>query len=250
MKKFFGKGVWGKTFSSEKVFPQGLKSFDFKSFDFKSLQKKKAVIFVRSRFVRMFPALRHLNLPNAITTLGMVCGIFACYFLTQGNLRMAVVFLFAAGVMDAVDGFVATKLNQQSEFGQYVDTLVDFFTCGILPVWMVFDLLVGDALMDNIVIVVALIFYCMCALWRLAYYNIIETDKYFTGLPVPGSMMIVTMSVWCVVTLGLPTWFSAITFFTIGTLMISGIQLKKYGLWQKAMSVAAFVFLVIVLVYP
>jgi CDP-diacylglycerol--serine O-phosphatidyltransferase len=200
-------------------------------------------------FVRFFPALKHMNIPNAITTLGMVFGIFACYFLTQRDLRTALIFLFLAGLMDFVDGFVAAKLNQQTEFGQYVDTLVDFFTCGIIPVWMVFDVLVQESsvLFDSVIITAAMIFYAICALWRLAYYNIIEADKYFTGLPVPGSMMTVTMSVWCVHAFGFPMWFSAATFFIIGVLMISGIQLKKYGLWQKVMSVASVVFLAIVL---
>lgn len=203
-----------------------------------------------NRFVRMFPALKHLNIPNALTTLGMVFGIFSCYFLTQGDLRMAVVFIFFAAVMDFVDGFVASKLNQQTVFGQYVDTLVDFFTCGIIPVWMVFDLLVGDALGNNILIVCALIFYCVCALWRLAYYNIIEADKFFTGLPVPGALMVVTMSVWSVVTVSFPMGFAAAAFFIIGILMISGVQLPKYGMWQKVMGAMAIVFLVIVVVHP
>ena len=206
---------------------------------------------MRKTFVRLFPALKHLNIPNAITTLGMVFGIFACYFLTLRDLRTALMFLFLAGLMDFVDGFVASKLNQQTVFGQYVDTLVDFFTCGIVPIWMVLDLLVyeNNLLFDNIIIIVAMVFYGVCALWRLAYYNIIEADKYFTGLPVPGSMMTVTMSVWCVHVLNFPMWFSATIFLTIGVLMISGIQLKKYGLWQKAMSVASVVFLVIVILY-
>ncbi|MCL1842599.1 MAG: CDP-alcohol phosphatidyltransferase family protein [Defluviitaleaceae bacterium] len=205
---------------------------------------------MRKSFVRLFPALKHLNIPNALTTLGLVFGIFACYFLTLGNLQAAIICLFFAGVMDAVDGFVASKLNQQTEFGQYVDTLVDFFTCGIIPVWMVFDLLVSDGLRGSVLIVAALIFYCMCALWRLAYYNIIEADKYFTGLPVPGSMMIITMAIWAVYpngAVGLPIWVAAAVFFVVGTLMISGIKLPKYGLWQKGMGFAGLIFLGIVI---
>ncbi|MDR0271899.1 MAG: CDP-alcohol phosphatidyltransferase family protein [Clostridiales bacterium] len=207
---------------------------------------------MRKKFVRAFPALKHMNIPNAITTLGLVFGIFACYFLTQQNLRMAIVFLTIASIMDFVDGFVAAKLKQQTEFGQYVDTLVDFFTCGIIPVWMVFDLLVRqeNTLFANILIICALVFYCMCALWRLAYYNIIEADKFFTGLPVPGAMMIVTMAVWCVVRFEfIPVLFAAIVFFTVGTLMISGIILPKYGMWQKIMSAIAIPFLALVLFY-
>lgn len=206
---------------------------------------------MRKTFVRLFPALRHLNIPNAITTLGMIFGIIGCYFLTQQDLRSALIWLFLAGIMDFIDGFVAAKLNQQTEFGQYVDTLVDFFTCGIIPVWMVLDLLVhgSDSVFDSVLIFVAMAFYAVCALWRLAYYNIVEADKYFTGLPVPGSMMTVAMSVWCVHVLGFPMWISAVTFFVIGLLMISGIPLKKYGLWQKVMSAMSVVFLLIVVLH-
>lgn len=188
-----------------------------------------------------FPALKHLNIPNAMTTLGMVFGIFVAYFLTQRDLRMAIIFLFFASVMDLADGFVAEKLKQQTEFGQYLDTLVDFFTCCVVPIWMVHDLLGNSPL-----IIGALIVYCMCGLWRLAYYNIVEADKFFTGLPVPGSMMIVTISIWCVYIYGFPLWVAAVTLFVVGLLMISGISLKKYGLWQKAFGVAGLVFLAVV----
>ena len=192
-------------------------------------------------FATYFPAVKHLNIPNAMTTLGMVFGIVAAYFLTQSDLRMAIIFLFFASFMDLADGYVASKLNKQTEFGQYLDTLVDFFTCCIIPVWMVHDLLGNHPL-----IVGALIVYCMCGLWRLAYYNIIEADKYFTGLPVPGAMMTVTIAIWCVHIYGLPVWVAAVTFFVIGVLMISGISLKKYGLWQKAFALVGLAFMVVV----
>jgi len=198
------------------------------------------------KFTRMFPALRHMNLPNALTTLGLVFGIFACFFLTRADLRTAIVFIFLAGLMDLIDGYVAAKLDRQTEFGMYVDTLVDFFTCGVLPIWMVFYFLVENVLLDNILIIGALIFYCVCALWRLAYYNIIEAKEFFTGLPVPGAMMMVTIAVWGVVTHSLPIWTSVVMFIAIGLLMISGIHLKKYGMWQKVMGVASVVFLLIV----
>jgi len=188
-----------------------------------------------------FPAIKHFNIPNAMTTLGMVFGIFAAYFLTQRDLRIAIIFLFFASVMDLVDGYVAARLNKQTEFGQYLDTLVDFFTCVIIPVWMVHDLFDSTPLIFG-----ALIVYCMCGLWRLAYYNIIEADKYFTGLPVPGAMMSVTVAIWCVYIYGLPVWIAAVTFFVIGLLMISGISLKKYGLWQKVLAVMGVVFVVVV----
>jgi len=189
-----------------------------------------------------FPAAKHANIPNIITSLGLVFGIFACYYLTQRDLRMAIIFLFFAAVMDACDGFVASKLNQQSEFGQYLDTLVDFFTCCIIPIWMIHDLLGNSPL-----IVGALIVYCICGLWRLAYYNIVEADKTFTGLPVPGAMMIITIAIWIVVQYDFHLWLAAATMLVVGLLMISGIKLKKYGLWQIALGISGLVFLAVVI---
>jgi len=195
---------------------------------------------------KYFPALKHLNVPNMITTLGLVFGIVACYFLTQRDLRMAIIFLFFAGVMDVVDGYVAVKLNQISDFGKYLDSFVDFFTCIIIPVWMVHDMIGGYPLYP--LVVAAMIYYCMCGLWRLSYYNIGDHGKFFTGLPVPGSMMLVTITIWCVVMYGIPVWVSAVVFFVIGTLMISGIKLPKYGLWQKVMAGVGLVFLIVVII--
>jgi len=195
------------------------------------------------KLAKFFPALKHLNFPNIITTFGMVFGIFAAYHLTQRDLRMAIIFLFFASVMDFIDGFVATKLKQQTEFGRYLDTLVDFFTCCIIPIWMVHDLLGNSP-----AIILALILYCICGLWRLAYYNILDSGGHFTGLPVPGAMMIVTISIWCVVMYEISLWVAVVTFAVVGLLMVSGIKLEKYGLWQKAFGLIGLVFLIVVAV--
>ena len=194
------------------------------------------------KLIKISPILRHMNAPNVVTTLGLVFGIFAAFFLTQRDLRMAIICLFFAGVMDLVDGYVATKLKQQTDFGKHLDTLVDFFTCVIMPIWMVFDLL------DNSPFVIAaLIFYCICGLWRLANYNLVGAGKVFTGLPVPGAMSIVTVVIWCVVVYGVFTWVAAIMFFAVGGLMVSGIQLPKYGLWQVLFAIAGVGFLILVI---
>ena len=195
-----------------------------------------------SRLLRMFPILVHFNAANMVTTMGLVFGIFACYFLTQQDLRMAVICLFVAGVMDLLDGFVATKLNQQTEFGKHVDTLVDFFCCIIIPIWMVFDLLP-----HGVHTVAPLIFYCICGLWRLANYNITEPGKTFTGVPVPTGVFIVVVAIWCVVMYNVHVALASIAFVCAGGLMISGIKLPKYGVWQFVIGFSGLGFLVAVI---
>ena len=198
---------------------------------------------MKNKITNSFPVLTHFNAPNVITTMGMVFGIIACFFLTQRDLRMAIFALFIAGVMDLLDGYVASKLKQQTVFGRHLDSLVDFFICCIIPIWMVFDLL-GSALW----IVIPMIFYCLCGLWRLANYNITtKHGKAFTGLPVPGAMLCITVAIWFVVQLNIWIGVASITFVVIGVLMISGISLPKYGLWQKIMGVGGLAFVLHVL---
>jgi len=193
--------------------------------------------------VKYFPALSYFNVPNVITTAGLIFGIAACYFLVAVNFRAAMVCLFFAAVCDLVDGYFAGKLNQQSRFGQAIDSLVDFFICVIMPVWIVHGFM-GD----NWPLRIGLVFYCICGLWRLAYYNINEADMSFTGLPVPSAMMLVTMATWAIVYMGFPEWALTVTFVVTGLLMLSYFRLKKYGKWQVIMGCIGLTFFIMVLV--
>jgi CDP-diacylglycerol--serine O-phosphatidyltransferase len=194
---------------------------------------------------KYFPVLEYINIPNLITTMGLVFGIIACYFVTAHSLKFAMLCMALAASMDLLDGFFASKLNQETRFGQYVDTLVDFFICCILPLFIVYTFMGASP-----VIFAGLIFYCGCGLWRLAYFDVLLAEKrnYFTGMPVPGGMLLVMMAVWSVVYFDLPHWMGMIVFFLTGFLMISHIRLDKYGLWQKLMGLAGVIFLIMILI--
>ncbi|MCL2017004.1 MAG: CDP-alcohol phosphatidyltransferase family protein [Defluviitaleaceae bacterium] len=192
---------------------------------------------------KFFPVLQFLNVPNGITTLGLIFGIVACYFLVQHNLQFALIFVLLSLLMDLFDGFFAYKLHQQTEFGQYVDSLVDFFICCIIPIWVIY-IFVGS----HPILVIALVFYCICGLWRLAYYNIVCSKEYFVGLPVPGAMLVTTMVLWLVVSYNIPSWVLYIALFLTGFLMISAVQLKKYGFWQKTLWLFGCLFLVLIII--
>jgi len=190
-----------------------------------------------------FPVLQHVNLPNLVTTLGMAFGVAACYYLVTGSLRGTIVCLFFAMFMDVLDGFIAGKLNCKSAFGQQMDSLVDFFICCVMPVWMVFAFVGTQAYL-----VAAVGFYCACGLWRLSHFNLTahESRPNFTGLPVPGAVVIACLAIWLSVYGTLPYWGLAAALFLAGVLMISRFKIKKYGPLQKAAWVAGVIFLVVV----
>lgn len=66
-----------------------------------------------------------MNLPNALTLLRLLLvPVFAALYLT-GSVRLALVVYVAAALTDALDGFLARKLNQITSFGKLFDPLAD-----------------------------------------------------------------------------------------------------------------------------
>ena len=74
-----------------------------------------------------------LNIPNSITMLRI--GLIPCFILVfylseetlslyQKNLTATLIFLFAA-ITDWLDGYLARRLNQTSEFGAFIDPVAD-----------------------------------------------------------------------------------------------------------------------------
>ncbi|SHK20705.1 CDP-alcohol phosphatidyltransferase family protein [Thermocrinis minervae] len=66
--------------------------------------------------------------PNAITLLGLVLVGVGSYFLYEKNTLLAFFFLFLGAVCDAIDGTLARKLGNKSDFGAFLDSVVDRFS--------------------------------------------------------------------------------------------------------------------------
>ena len=193
---------------------------------------------------KIFPPFEYLNVPNSITTLGLVFAIAACYFITKQAFVTMTICLFLSAVMDLIDGWFATKLNQHTILGKHIDTLVDYFTCVIMPVFILLSFFESP----SPIVLAGLVLYCICGTWRLSFYNISGKSEYFSGIPVPASMMGIVITFWGIIVHGLPEWVIVIAFLIIGPLMISGIRLKKYGIWHKGTAifgVAVFVLIIL-----
>jgi CDP-diacylglycerol--serine O-phosphatidyltransferase len=204
----------------------------------------------KSPVLRLFPVMEHINFPGLLTTLGLLMGAATAYLLIhQDDLRWAVLALFFCGILDLADGLAASRLNIITNFGKQLDSLVDFFTCCIMPIIIVYLFFY-----ESYFVIGAMAFYAICGLWRLAFYNItpqsVEKDgkKYFTGLPVPGAMMVITMIFWFTLRFEWPAWVLGITFLFIGCMMISFVKLRKYGPWQWILWAVGCGFIVYVMV--
>jgi len=199
--------------------------------------------------MKIFPVLKHINFPSVLTTTGLLMGALTAWLLVhrQDDLRWAVLALFFCGVLDLADGLAASRMGKITEFGKQVDSLVDFFTCCIMPIIIVYLFF-----SDYVFVIIAVAVYAICGLWRLANFNItaqsVDKDgkKYFIGLPVPGAMMVVTMVFWFLLYYNGPGWVMGVTLLFLAFMMISFVKLRKYGPWQWILWAVGCAFLIFV----
>jgi cardiolipin synthase len=66
-----------------------------------------------------------MTIPNIITIGRLIIVPIVIVMIMQQRWVAAFVLFVAAGVSDAVDGFIARNFNQKSEFGAYIDPIAD-----------------------------------------------------------------------------------------------------------------------------
>lgn len=136
------------------------------------------------------------HLPNLITLLNLLCGVWAIILTLEGQWQWAVYLMLTAAVFDFLDGFVARLLKAYSETGKQLDSLADMVSFGVLPgvfVYTLFkSLFQSDAastvgpVFQTIILFSALLVPALSAI-RLARFNVAEGDSaFFVGLATPA----------------------------------------------------------------
>ena len=66
-----------------------------------------------------------MSIPNLITLGRILLVPVVVWAITSGEMRIAFLLFLAAGISDAVDGFLAKRFHMASELGAYLDPLAD-----------------------------------------------------------------------------------------------------------------------------
>ena len=123
-----------------------------------------------------------------------VCGIF---FSAGGHPFWGVICLLFAGATDMFDGKIASTMKRneaEKNFGIQIDSLCDLISFGVLPVAIGYGLGLSGGFFF-----VSAVLYIICAIIRLAYFNVDETmrqknengsRKTYYGLPVTAAAML------------------------------------------------------------
>src|ERR671929_2314591 len=103
-----------------------------------------------------------LSIPNLITLGRILLVPVVVWAITAGEMRIAFVLFLAAGISDAIDGFLAKRFGMATELGAYLDPLADkamlvsiYVTLaieGAIPLWLVIlvvsrDIMIVSAIM-------------------------------------------------------------------------------------------------------
>lgn len=126
----------------------------------------------------------------------------AIVHIAREEMITAVVFIAVALVLDFLDGFVARALNAQSDLGVQLDSLADLVTSGIVPGFILFQMIVinegyyfvgiGEWPMSVMLNASVAALIPLAAAYRLAKFNLLEShSSHFQGLPTPAMTMVV-----------------------------------------------------------
>ena len=157
------------------------------------------------------------QIPNFFTLLNLIFGCIAIVFILQTGETIVIMddggstqvtlpekiswgalFIFAAAVVDFLDGFLARMLKAQSAMGEQLDSLSDIVSFGVAPGMILYQLLrISYAQEENgldvsIAALLPAFFFTCAAAWRLAKFNISTTQTYhFEGTPSPAAGLVV-----------------------------------------------------------
>jgi len=157
------------------------------------------------------------QIPNLFTLLNLIFGCIAIVFILQTGETIVVMdnmgatqvtlpekiwwgalLIFAAAIIDFLDGFLARLLRAQSKMGEQLDSLSDVVSFGVAPGMILYQLLrISYAQEENgldvpLLALVPAFIYSGAVAWRLAKFNISTTQKYsFEGVPSPAAALVV-----------------------------------------------------------
>ena len=207
------------------------------------------------------------NIPNAITSLNLLCGCLACIAAFHCNDTMcgsaikgyecAFILIGLAAVADFFDGLVARLLHAVSAIGAELDSLADLVSFGLAPALILYNMMLGQG--TGHWALVALMIPVFGAL-RLARFNV-DTNQTttFTGLPIPANAIFwIGFTAWYAIH-EMPLWIVLLLIVILSLLMVCNLRmfsLKMHNLsslkqnWAQYLQIIATVAFVAVLGLP
>ena len=134
------------------------------------------------------------QIPNMFTMLNLFSGCVALVLLADFNFELAFYFVCLGIFFDFFDGFFARKFNVAGPLGVQLDSLADMVTSGVVPGFVMFQLMRDNDAFGALSLFPYLGFIItLGACYRLAKFNIdTRQSDNFIGLPTPANALFFT----------------------------------------------------------
>lgn len=187
----------------------------------------------------------YYNYTVILTYMGMLAGFTGILFVMDGRYQQAFLSLMIAGICDMFDGTVAaTKQRTVNEkrFGIQIDSLSDLICFGVLPAMATYSICE-----KSVWALVASGLYVLCALIRLAYFNVMEEERQtreegsrtcYQGLPVTVAAL--SFPIFYMIGNGIfhgTTWIMPAVLVTMALAFILPFEVKKPHLTGKILMI-------------
>ena len=170
-------------------------------------------------------------LPNLFTLGALFGGFYSVVMAMNARFDLAALGVFAAMILDRLDGRVARMTNTQSAFGEQMDSLSDMVSFGAAPALIAYEWsLKGLGRWGWI----AAFVYCACTALRLARFNVntaVIDKRWFQGLPSPAAAALVAGFIWLMTDWGkrggevLSLSWNQITWVTFAFTLYAGLSM-------------------------
>lgn len=207
------------------------------------------------------------HIPNIITSFNLLSGIIAIIFTFQGELTIAASFMALGAFFDFFDGMAARALHVKSEMGKQMDSLADVVSFGLVPGFIMYQLLLSSPNVPiiniaslNIAPYFAFIIPVLSA-FRLAKFNIDtrQTDS-FIGVPTPanalfiGSLPFIINGVFSIQIVAIHNYYLLVVlsfimaFLLVAELPLFALKFKGFS-WKENQLRFSFILLSILLLF-
>ena len=165
-------------------------------------------------------------LPNILTCCNVLAGLCAIYLSIYRKTNFACCLVLVSVFFDGLDGWAARRLNSESRLGRIFDSSADFISFGCAPLFIYYTIAQAK---DASWLPVMLI-YILASAIRLVRFTAnggMNQGKYFEGLPITASaLLLVSLILFFPQNFSKPI-FSSPVFIGLSVLMLSRIRFWK-----------------------
>lgn len=160
---------------------------------------------------------------NTVTLLNIVFGSLSLVYTLNQQYSSAAIFILIAVLMDSLDGRIARKLDNCSQFGKELDSLSDLVSFGVAPALLVYSQVLTPYVYSLGLIVAIL--YIVCGAFRLARFNVLNISDSFMGIPITLAGAIV--AVLSFFSTSMSTTLVLATLLFLAIMMVSSVKVPK-----------------------